>query len=231
MNITGALYTLLQANVGVTNLVGNKIYPLIVPQTQPRPAVTIQVAAVAPSDTKSNTSGVDMVQVQFSVFAQKYSEAAEITEAIRKAIDKVMVTVAVAGKLYRIGGVRYLDQIEQVEEQTDTFHIASDYLVRYHRGIQGGISQVQGILIGSITATQPNTQFTIPSGRMLEHIIITGNTSNIKVGTTVNGNEVADIAHSGSQPSITTVNLYSQYGQDIYFTNVAVGNTILLYLN
>jgi hypothetical protein len=140
MNVTGPIRALIITDPEAFALVGDRVYPVLIPKSATFPAVGIQVVSNLPSDTKSGVSGVDIIRVQVDSYAETYVSAQATDEAVRGAIDKyygqVNVTgadLAASGVNCYIGGVRYETTQDIFEDQSEIFRISSDYIVRLHR--------------------------------------------------------------------------------------------------
>lgn len=134
MNITGILYTILQADSDVTNICSTRIFPLTIPQQEKRPSVRLSVVAVEPYDTKSGASTLDAVRAQVDSYASTYKSAQQLHEAIRVAIDRYRGTVTVTGDAaYFVDGIRFETSNDIMEEERDIFRVSSDYQIRIHR--------------------------------------------------------------------------------------------------
>lgn len=81
------LVAVLAANVGVSALVGARIYPLILPQRVTLPAIRYQVISTIPQPTHNGASGLRQYRIQLSVHATTYSSAQAVAEALYTALD------------------------------------------------------------------------------------------------------------------------------------------------
>lgn len=81
------LLAVLEANVGVSALVGARIYPMILPQRVTLPAIRYQVISTIPQPTHNGASGLRQYRIQLSVHAATYSAAQAVAEALHAALD------------------------------------------------------------------------------------------------------------------------------------------------
>ena len=92
MNAGKAVYGILSANSGVTDIVGTRIFPEIAEQEAVTPFVIYQLQSVAPEDTHDGPSKLDEVRFEFLCYADSYNAAADLGVAVRAALDRVSGT-------------------------------------------------------------------------------------------------------------------------------------------
>ena len=76
------LFSLLSQAAPVAALVGTRIYPLRIPQEQPRPAITYQLISRVPEGSALCELDDD-ARVQVSLFADTYGEIEALSQAVR----------------------------------------------------------------------------------------------------------------------------------------------------
>ena len=88
MRAEKVVYDLLTGSEAVTALVGLKIYPGLIPQNTPMPAVSYElISSVDIAPINAQAGGVILrSRVQVSVLARTYAEVKTIQEAIRRAL-------------------------------------------------------------------------------------------------------------------------------------------------
>ncbi len=88
MNDIGkAIFTILSNVVGISNLVGTRIFPQKVPYGQQMPSITYFVIDTTPNNTKNGASTYDYVRCQITAFGKTYAEAQDLATEIRAALD------------------------------------------------------------------------------------------------------------------------------------------------
>jgi len=92
MNAGKAVYGILSANSGVTDLVGTRIFPEIAEQEAATPFIVYQLQSVAPEDTHDGPSKLDEVRFEFLCYADTYDAAADVGVKVRAALDRVSGT-------------------------------------------------------------------------------------------------------------------------------------------
>jgi len=92
MNAGKAVYGILSANSGVTDIVGTNIFPEIAEQETAVPFIVYQLQSVDPDDTHDGPSKLDEVRFEFLCYADSYNAAADLGVAVRAALDRVSGT-------------------------------------------------------------------------------------------------------------------------------------------
>lgn len=83
-----SLYTLLSAHAPLVALVGDKIYPVRVPQEVENPVVLFGITKTEPQETKQAVSSEDWLDVDIIVYADDYDLSQQIAKEVRTALDK-----------------------------------------------------------------------------------------------------------------------------------------------
>jgi hypothetical protein len=92
------------------------------------PYVVLYGVSNDPQESKDVTK-MDHVRVQVSCFAESYADAADLTERIRTVLESHSATTS--GVL--IDQIRFITSETMTEDETDTYHISSDYIVRVNK--------------------------------------------------------------------------------------------------
>ena len=71
---------------GLSELIGNKAFALVIPQGTKLPCVTFQRLGGRPANTLSGASGLEEIDLQIDVWARDYDEAKAIAKAVRAAM-------------------------------------------------------------------------------------------------------------------------------------------------
>jgi len=87
MQIGEALYSYLSSYAGLTALVGNRIYPLILPQGVTLPAVTYTQISGPRVHCMGSDPGLTHPRFQVSVWAESYSDMATVAAQVRAALQ------------------------------------------------------------------------------------------------------------------------------------------------
>lgn len=90
MEIGKSIYNILSGNAPVNTLVGTRIYPNVAPQASAVfPFIIYDVTGVEPTNYKSGTSSLDTNSVMISAYCKTYSEASDLANKIRIAMDRI----------------------------------------------------------------------------------------------------------------------------------------------
>lgn len=76
----------LREDAGLSALVGNKVFALVIPQGTKLPCITFQRIGGMPANTLSGHSGLEEIDLQIDVWARDYDEAKAIAKAVRFAM-------------------------------------------------------------------------------------------------------------------------------------------------
>lgn len=130
MSIGKAIYGILSANVGVSALVGTRIYPDLAVQDTAFPFVVYQIEGTAPSDTKDGVSKLDMVDFSVMAYAKTYTSAQDIASACRTALDRYSGTV----NAVNVDSIKFKDQQSgQMNADEKVFAVMQAYSLRQKR--------------------------------------------------------------------------------------------------
>ena len=76
----------LREDAGLSALVGNKVFALVIPQGTKLQCITFQRLGGRPANTLSGASGLEEIDLQIDVWARDYDEAKAIAKAVRSAM-------------------------------------------------------------------------------------------------------------------------------------------------
>lgn len=136
--IRRALIATLKADPGVSALVGARVYPLYVPQSEGLGlALTVQVLGVTRPTTLAGASGLAVASVQFTAHSRNLIENEGLVEAVRQAVQGLRGTTFTA----ETGDLTFLnvnpagerDLLDRGHDGKDapTFLTSVDYSLRY----------------------------------------------------------------------------------------------------
>ena len=87
MRIEEAVYSHLINNSAVSGLVANRIYPLLLPQKCPLPAVAYTLVSMDRTPALQKDTGFVRAVLQFSCYAKTYEESVAAAMAIKEAVQ------------------------------------------------------------------------------------------------------------------------------------------------
>jgi hypothetical protein len=127
MNPGTAIYNLLKDSATVGQLIGNKIYPGIIPDNIAYPAVTFSELSRRTIDTKDGRIPTGDHSFDVDVFSCEYRQAQNIADACAAVLDNYAGTVGTV----EIKRIRLEDQQDlPYEDEKDIFHITQEYRIR-----------------------------------------------------------------------------------------------------
>ena len=125
MKIEEALYSYLSSHSGLTNLVGNRIYPMILPQNTALPAVSYQRISAIRERSHEGPSGLAHPRFQFSCWGDTYKQVKDVAEQIRFALDGYK---GIMNEVH-IDAIYIEDDRDVYDPKTKIYHIAIDAVI------------------------------------------------------------------------------------------------------
>ena len=89
MQLGKAIYNILSNDATITDIVSTRIFPSVAPQTTQFPFIIYDITGVDPNDTKDGASTLDTNDVMISCYSETYSEASDLAQKIRVAMDRI----------------------------------------------------------------------------------------------------------------------------------------------
>jgi len=157
--IGSSIYTALSGNAAVTAIVGTRIYPVVIPQTQSLPALVYSIASTFPTHTNDGPSTLD--KFTFSIFcvAKKYNDVEDLAGKVRTALHGY--------KSSSVQSIRYQGEYDDYEVDTAAYIRVLNFTIR----IIIPVSQID-----QITILQPTVAETLPDMIMPGMLVIFNNT-------------------------------------------------------
>lgn len=131
MDTYKGLYARLIGYAALAALVGDRVYPLVLPQGKPRPAITYQLITPVPSDEMRSKGVIERSRWQVSVWGTTYLEAKSVAEQVVACLDGF---TGLLGAGITTKGIVMVDQVEMSDPTGDgsgatRCHIATDFIV------------------------------------------------------------------------------------------------------
>lgn len=114
------LMLVLLAASDVTDIVSTRIYPMRMPQRGSLPAVVYQQISNTPVNSLDGDSGLDNLRFQITAWARTYSQAVELSEAVRNAIAASSTLKAITENI-----------IDTEDPDTRSYGVIADYSMWY----------------------------------------------------------------------------------------------------
>lgn len=138
MNTVGAIRKIILDDAVTVAMLhsATAVYPTVLPQQKEYPAVTLMLTDLRPNDSKTQTSGVDNVQVVTTIYAKTYDKAQQISDSIRACIDGFSGGVTTSDSaVHYIDAIRFLSVKDDFDEENVLFVRQAVYDVRYFRTV------------------------------------------------------------------------------------------------
>ncbi len=119
-----AIYSILSNTSAVTDIVGAKIYPVVIPEKTEAPAVAWRVRAT-PEYSKSGNP-YDECNVDVMCFARDYDDVVDLFLAVRAALENVRGVYNGVG----IIGSRVTTYFEDYDREGDLFFYQITFLIK-----------------------------------------------------------------------------------------------------
>lgn len=127
MSIGKFIRARLTGNATVTGLVGNRIFPVIMPQNAAYPAIVYTITGEPKDQSHTGAGSIDQITVNFNIWGDDYDVNEEIFAALRAALDYVPGTAG--GET--VQGVRIGTWRDGIDESLEHFLRTVAYHFRY----------------------------------------------------------------------------------------------------
>jgi hypothetical protein len=126
MTVEADLFSRLTGFAGVAALVGQKVYPVTLPQGIHYPAISyFRVSSTRPS-AMGRDIGIVRARFQVDVWAFDFDSSKAVAEQVRLALQRYSGTNSI-----EIIEIFFLNEADTFEENTRTYHQALDFEVNY----------------------------------------------------------------------------------------------------
>lgn len=216
MNAGKAVYGILSANSGVTDIVGTNIFPEIAEQETAVPFIVYQLQSVDPDDTHDGPSKLDEVRFEFLCYADSYNAAADLGVAVRAALDRVSGTY----NGVNVESVQFNDVDVNIEYDPRRYSQVLTFTFRIKRDdftiAQG--TPVTGAVLGDLSDVDVTG---VTNGQLIAYNSTSGNWE--AANDAGGANELSDLSDANvSLPSDGEVLIYS--GGEFVNDNIAISN-------
>ncbi len=127
MSVEAALYAILQADSGVTDLIGTRLYPNRIPSDASRPCVAYQVISTVLTQTHGNGIVMKRARVQLTLLGTTYASAKSVGAAIQAALHGYKATIG--GSV--IHHALLVNEYDSFGDSTDLDVVRQDYQMLY----------------------------------------------------------------------------------------------------
>ena len=126
MTIEEALKTYLLSKTEITNIIVDRLYPLILPQDPEYPALTYFEV----SNPVSHDVDIAYPRFQFSNWAEKYSDAKALKDAVKEVLQRYKGVMG-GGSGVKVTQIVFLNSFDMYDPETGVYHIPADYKIIY----------------------------------------------------------------------------------------------------
>lgn len=107
---------LLKTNTDITDIVGQKIFPLQAPPNYSLPMIIYAISDNQPQDSKDGKSTLDVYEMQITMLNRDYADIVKLANEVRSQLDYT--------KEYTYGGITlqlvyFIDEIEAFDKDMD----------------------------------------------------------------------------------------------------------------
>lgn len=124
--IEEVLHTRLSGFAGLATLVGDRVYPNIMPQNVTLPAVSFRRVTSRRERAMVADPGIVRGRFQFDAWASTYDAARDVREQIRLALERWDTTVDTA-----VDTIFVESEVDLYEDDTEIHHLVIDFEVIY----------------------------------------------------------------------------------------------------
>jgi len=128
MGIGKSLYAYLITVTAITDLVNQRIYPVILPQNSPMPAITYQQLVEIQTHTMGSDSGPGRDIYDIHCWADKYDDVQSLADAASTALKDKTGTMG----SHTLQRILQEDRADIYDSITETYHIVLEYTINYN---------------------------------------------------------------------------------------------------
>lgn len=127
MSIEAGLYAYLTADAGVSAVIGNRLYPLAIPQGATLPAAAYQRISYRNLLAHDGVTNYATVRVQITCTADTYDSAKSASEAIRQACDGYSGVMGA----YTVHECEIVTMLDGYNQDTDRHTVRLDVMIHF----------------------------------------------------------------------------------------------------
>jgi len=127
-----AIFEILSGDMDVATIIGDRIYPVGVPEGESLPAVTYQRIAEAPDYNIQGRSSISECMFQINCWAGDYDKACELADAVRDALEDYSgVTAGVVIEMIELSSEGDMPVIMPENENLNAYGRRFDFRIHY----------------------------------------------------------------------------------------------------
>ncbi len=128
-----ALCSYLTSSFGIFALASDRVYPLMLPQNCPLPAVTYQKVSGDRLHSLQGDTGYTTPVFQITSRADTYEQCKVLAEQVRLSLQNFTGTMGTSG--FHIGAVLLIGEVEGYEPDTNSWYNNMDFKFHYEEGV------------------------------------------------------------------------------------------------
>lgn len=121
------IVSLLTANTAVTNIVSDRIYPLVIPDLGTKPAVVYTRISESKPKLYDGVSSLRKVKLQLDCWSTTFAEARALASAVESVLDEYSGTV----NTMKFLSITKENQIDKLETTNNDFGVTIDFTINY----------------------------------------------------------------------------------------------------
>jgi len=131
MKIEEALFSHLRNYIPLAGLVGERIYPLVLPRGSALPALTYQKISQTKERTLGNSSKITRARFQVSCWAASYAEGKEVAAQVQAALQDYCGLMG-GDKGVQVLDVNVVGERDIYESDASVYHLPLDVMIIYY---------------------------------------------------------------------------------------------------
>lgn len=121
-----AIVDVLENDADVSAIIGDRIFPLVIPQEKALPAITYERVDTDPNDTKSGASTLDGDLIDLDLWGKDFAVLKDLAKKIRTTLDRFSGT----RQGIIVQSIQYQNQVVGFSAEKNIYHLIQTYKVR-----------------------------------------------------------------------------------------------------
>jgi len=121
-----AIVDILENDANVSAVVGDRIFPIFIPQEKAFPAITYERIDTDPKDTKDGLSTLDMPLIDIDLWGKDFKVLKDLARDVRKALDRF----SGRRQSVEIQSIQFDNEIQAFSDEKELHHLTQTYRVR-----------------------------------------------------------------------------------------------------
>jgi len=117
MDIEEGLVIFLKLSEELHSLVGDRIYPMVIPQNVVTPCLTYQLVSDAPEMSHSGNANLQRVRFQFRIWGNGYAQAKHVAKVLKNTLHGKSVSMGD----FKATGIKVINVFDDIQETVGLF--------------------------------------------------------------------------------------------------------------